>query len=160
MEFTSSTSDRIRLRRASADDFSFLFSLHAATLKEYIDQTWGWDESLQRARYRETFDPGDTQIITLQAEDIGMLAVEEREADIFLSLIEIDPEHQGHGIGTAIIRDLISDGIRRGKPVFLHVLKVNPAKDLYERLGFSIVEETPTHYYMRTTVPGRGTDNG
>lgn len=28
------------------------------------------------------------------------------------------------------------------------VMKVNPARELYERLGFEIVEETATHYRM------------
>jgi hypothetical protein len=33
-------------------------------------------------------------------------------------------------------------------PVKLRVLKVNPARRLYERLGFIHKGETPTHYLM------------
>ncbi len=145
-------SDGIGLRPATTGDLAFLFELHAATLKEYIDRTWGWDEDQQLARYRETFDPADTRIITLDGRDIGMLAVEERPEVVFLTLIEIEPAHQEQGIGTAIIQQLIADGIGRGKPVGLQVLKVNPAKSLYERLGFSVIGETPVHYEMQTRL--------
>jgi ribosomal protein S18 acetylase RimI-like enzyme len=32
--------------------------------------------------------------------------------------------------------------------VTLQVLKVNPARRLYERLGFRVTGETPTHFLM------------
>jgi len=35
--------------------------------------------------------------------------------------------------------------------VELYVLKVNPARGLYERLGFAIIGETETHHIMRST---------
>ncbi len=148
--------DGIGLRNACEGDFSFLYGLHVATMKEYVEQTWGWDDYAQQKRYRETFNPGDTCIITLGGRDIGMLATQEREDDVLLALIEIDPEHQNRGIGRKIIVTLIADAAGRGKPLFLHVLRVNPAKALYERLGFSVVEETPTHFYMRTTLAEEG----
>jgi ribosomal protein S18 acetylase RimI-like enzyme len=34
-------------------------------------------------------------------------------------------------------------------PVSLRVLKINPARQLYLRLGFSVIGETETHYWMR-----------
>ncbi len=154
MQINAPWRDRISLRPAVDGDFGFLYALHAATMKEYVDQTWGWDEAFQQTRYQESFIPGDTRIITWDGTDIGMLATEEREADVFLSLIEIDPGHQRQGIGALIINTVIAEARRIGKPVFLHVLKVNPAKRLYDRLGFSVVSETPTHFYMSTTLPG------
>ena len=81
-----------------------------------------------------------------------MLSLEERVEDVFLRAIEIHPDYQGQGIGTAIIRKIIAEGALKMKPVFLQVLKVNPAKRLYERLGFSVVNETPTHFHMHTSL--------
>jgi ribosomal protein S18 acetylase RimI-like enzyme len=147
----------IRLRPAAESDFEFLYALHAVTMKEYVEATWGWDETFQKARFRETFDPGDTRIVTLDGRDIGMVSMEENESEVFLALIEIDPKHQHRGFGTAIIEQVIADGVRKRKPVFLHVLKVNPAKRLYDRLGFLVVEETPTHFYMRRPLSSLGT---
>ena len=139
-------------RPALENDIDFLYALHVATMKEYVDKVWGWDDGVQESLFRQNYIPAQIQIITMDGKDIGMLSVEEREDDVFLRVIEIHPEHQGQGIGTAIIKKIIADGAQNTKPVRLRVLKVNPAKGLYDRLGFSIVEETSTHYIMLTSV--------
>ena len=77
---------------------------------------------------------------------IGYLGVSERESATFIDQIEIVPNYQGQGIGTALINNVLA----RGRPVDLGVLKVNDdARRLYERLGFRVIGETETHYNMR-----------
>jgi orotate phosphoribosyltransferase len=142
----------IRYRDATEKDFDFLYSLHVATMKEYVKKVWGWDEAYQESLFRRNFVPANIQIIMGNAGEIGMLSVQEREEDIFLRTIEIHPNFQRNGIGTAIINRLILESVPKNKPVFLQVLKVNPARKLYENLGFSIIEETKTHYKMRTSI--------
>ena len=39
-------------------------------------------------------------------------------------------------------------------PVELQVLKVNPARRLYGRLGFQVTGETETHYLMQRPTEG------
>ena len=144
--------EQIRFRPATESDVDFLYALHAATMKEYVDQTWGWDEAFQEAVFRKNYVPAEIQVITFDEKDIGMLSLEERAEDVFLRAIEIHPEYQGQGIGTTIIQKIIAQAALKMKLVFLQVLKVNPAKRLYERLGFSVVNETPTHFHMRTSL--------
>jgi ribosomal protein S18 acetylase RimI-like enzyme len=60
----------------------------------------------------------------------------------------VAPEHQGKGIGTRLISEVLQDAHSRGLAVRLRVLKVNPAQRLYERLGFAVVGETETHHLM------------
>ena len=55
--------------------------------------------------------------------------------------IEILPEFQGKGLGSQIIRDILAEGRKAGLPVTLTVLSLNPARRLYERLGFKRVDE-------------------
>jgi len=143
----------IGFRRANQRDMGFLYALHVATMKEYVDKTWGWDEAQQEAAFRANHDPAEMQIITFDGSDIGMFAIEERAADVFVPHVLISPDYQGRGIGSSILEQIISDAARRGKPVSLRVLRVNPARRLYERLGFKVVEETPTHFSMRTSLP-------
>jgi ribosomal protein S18 acetylase RimI-like enzyme len=40
-----------------------------------------------------------------------------------------------------IIKDLLQEARQKMKAVRLRVLKINPAKNLYERLGFVVIEE-------------------
>jgi ribosomal protein S18 acetylase RimI-like enzyme len=143
----------IAFRRAFDHDADFLYELHVATMKEYVDKTWGWDEAFQEAVFRKNYVPGQVRIITCDGRDMGMLVVEETPENIFLRAIEIHPDDQRRGIATGIINRLIADGRQKMKPVRLYVLKVNPAKGLYDRLGFSVIEETRTHYIMQTSIP-------
>jgi ribosomal protein S18 acetylase RimI-like enzyme len=58
--------------------------------------------------------------------------------------------HQNRGIGTEVIRSVIAEAKRTTDGAFdLSVLKVNPARRLYERLGFGVIEETKHHFRMK-----------
>ena len=52
-----------------------------------------------------------------------------------------------------VIGELLAEADERNVQVELRVLKVNPAKSLYERLGFAVFDETETHYRMRWPSP-------
>ena len=134
----------LSFRRVTADDFDFLWRLHNAAFRKYIEQTWGWDEDWQQRNFRETFNPEVGHIVVVDGEDAGYLWVSEGDDEVFLASIRILPEFQGRGIGTWLIHDLI----KSGKVLRLDVLKVNPARALYERLGFSISNDLGTHFEM------------
>jgi len=142
----------IDFRHAADGDVDFLYALHVATMKEYVDQTWGWDDAFQESVFRKNYIPAEIQIITLAGKDVGMISLEERAEDVFLRVIEIHPKYQQQGLGTTIIRQIIADATHHKKRVSLRVLKVNPAKRLYDRFGFLVIEETPTHYIMMTSL--------
>ena len=142
---------QIGFRHAVENDIDFLYALHVATMKAYVDKIWGWDDVFQESVFRKNYVPANIQIITLADTDIGMLSVEERVEDVFLRAIEIHPTYQQQGLGTTIIQHIINDAARKMKPVRLQVLKVNPAKKLYDRLGFSVIKDTKTHYIMMTS---------
>jgi ribosomal protein S18 acetylase RimI-like enzyme len=79
------------------------------------------------------------------------LSVRNRETEVLLKFIEVLPEYQNQGIGTAVIKSVLEQAHHTGRPVGLQVLKVNPARSLYERLGFLTTGQTATHYLMRAT---------
>jgi len=143
----------IDFRHATDGDADFLYALYVETMKEYVDRTWGWDDTFQVSVFRKNYVPDNIQIITFSGEDIGMISLEERTDDVFLRAIEIRPTLQHQGIGAKIVQQVINDAALKLKPVHLQVLKVNPAKSLYGRLGFSVIEETNTHFIMKTSLP-------
>jgi ribosomal protein S18 acetylase RimI-like enzyme len=106
----------------------------------YITATWGWDDQRQREFHDRAFSPGRWQIITADGVDVGMIDVEHRPTEIYLSRIEIHPGHQGRGIGTRLITALIDEARRNGQDLALDVLVANPrARALYQRLGLTEV---------------------
>ena len=135
----------ISFRPIKHKDFEFLWRLHNAALKDYITQTWGWDEDWQKRNFAEIFKTEKAKIIVFEKKDIGYWEVGEREVETVLISIRLLPKYQRRGIGTKIIEDLLDNS---QKPIRLQVLKVNPAKKLYERLGFEIFDETDTHFFL------------
>ena len=128
------------LRPATPADSEFCFQLHKAAMGGYITAIWGWDEQRQRDSHTRSFSPGRWQIITADGTDIGMIDVEYRPAEIYLSRIEIHPKYQGDGIGTRLISALIDEAGQNGQDLVLDVLTVNHrAQALYQRLGMTEV---------------------
>jgi len=139
---------KVSPRPATQEDYDFLWWLHRATMRPYVKKTWGWDEVRQSQHFQERFDPTTREIIESDGVPIGYITVERREKVIFLAAIEIAPDYQNRGIGTMLVQVLLDESRSRGVPVELYVLKVNPARGLYERLGFAMIRETETHYIM------------
>lgn len=129
------------LRPASEADFGFVFRLNKTNMRRYVEILRGWDDDAEREDLRSGFRPGVDQIITLAGEDIGRLVVERFPDRIEIRHIEILPEYQGRGIGSQVILDVLREAREAGLPVTLTVLNMNPARRLYERLGFRAVEE-------------------
>lgn len=138
------------LRPATEQDYDFLYELNKVALRDYIEPIWGWHEEWQQEYFRRKFEPQRRRIIQVDGRDAGVLVVEWREDEIYLGLIELLPEFQRRGIGTAVVADLLARARARRLPLALHVLKTNAlARRLYERMGFEIVKEEEVRYRMR-----------
>jgi len=130
----------VTLRPATPADSEFCFQLHKAAMGEYITAIWGWDEQRQRVAHTRKFSPGRWQIITAGETDVGMIDVEYRAAEIYLSRIEIHPDYQDRGIGTRLVSALLDEARHFGQDLVLDVLTVNHrAQALYQRLGMTEV---------------------
>ena len=139
----------ITLRAATRADFDFLWRLHVATMRPYVEQTWGWDEAKQAQLFEKHFDAAAQEIVECDGEAIGTIRVERRPGTLALLVLEIAPERQNRGIGTGLLGDLLAEADRHSLMVECRVLKANPARALYERLGFHVKRETETHVEMR-----------
>jgi ribosomal protein S18 acetylase RimI-like enzyme len=148
-------SPQITLRRATADDLEFLFTLLEAALGPYVEQTYGpWQEDDQRRRFFATTRPETHEVVELGGRPIGCLKVERQAEQIRLQRVFLLPEHQSRGIGERLVRDLLDDARSAGLPVRLRVFKVNhPAQRFYRRLGFAVTGETDTHVLMQHPGP-------
>jgi GNAT superfamily N-acetyltransferase len=137
---TGSDMTPVALRPATPADSEFCYQLHKAAMGDHIAAIWGWDERRQRNLHARKFNPGRWQIITAGGADIGMLDVEYRPGEIYISRIEIHPDYQGRGIGTFLISGLADEARRNGQDLVLDVFAINHrARALYQRLGMTEV---------------------
>jgi ribosomal protein S18 acetylase RimI-like enzyme len=139
------------LSPATESDYTWLWEVKRMTMKSYVEQTWGlWDEKLQSDFFRANFSPATVQIILLDGQRAGLLQLEDEGTELFLANIQIHPDFQNRGLGTAVVRTVLESGHTLRRPVRLQVLKVNAAaQQLYLRLGFTAYGETLTHVLMR-----------
>lgn len=133
------------------DDFDFLFMLKKDNFRRYIEEIWGWNEEEQKNRLKEDLKIHlqHKKIILLDDKPIGIYVTHFTEdGDLYINEISILKEYQNKGIATKIISKQIKENKNKEIRTILQVFKNNPAKKLYERLGFRVYNETETHYQM------------
>ena len=139
---------RIALRAARPDDFDFCSRLYFSGMEETIREL-KLDMAAQTANLRDRWIVTEVKIITCDNADLGWLQSSMRDDAIYLGQIFIDAAFQRRGIGTKIIGCLIDEADKTGRHIRLSVAKSNPARRLYERLGFRVEEEDDRKFHMR-----------
>jgi GNAT superfamily N-acetyltransferase len=140
-------------------DLEFVAELYASTRREEVAAT-GWPAEMQEAfltqqhqaqhsHYSIHYADAEWLIIEREGEAIGRLYLHEPGEDLLVVDISLVPQCRGMGIGGAILRDTLALAGERAKTVSIHVEKVNPARRLYSRLGFSAVEDVGVYELMR-----------
>jgi len=137
--------------QASDADVAFLLDVFVRAMRPHISAARGsWDEHKEQSQFLEQLQVQDTKIIRYDGEPVGFVMTVPSGPDVELHTLCIAPEHQGHGLGSAVTRQLIDDCRQRGVGLVLSVLRANTgARALYERLGFVVTEASPSHYRMR-----------
>jgi ribosomal protein S18 acetylase RimI-like enzyme len=150
----------ITLRPFTNEYQDFLFHLFANTRQHEI-ASLGWSAAQQEAFLRMQFNAqqrwyeaayaeAEHQLIFLEPEGppVGRMLVARGIQENHLIDIALLSEHRGNGIGTELLRELITQSQQKGVPLRLQVLKGNPAARLYERLGFKKTGEDQMYDQM------------
>lgn len=89
------------------------------------------------------------RIIVIDNKPAGVYVVHTTEdGDLFINEISILKEYQHKGIGRKILEEQLKENYSKRIRTILQVFKDNPAKKLYEQLGFKVYGKTETHYQM------------
>ena len=84
--------------------------------------------------------------IIIDDKIIGSILLKDMPQGKLIDEIYIEKEFRNNGIGTDIIRKMLENN----RNIYLWVYKQNKkAISLYNRLGFIIVDETDSRYYMK-----------
>ena len=138
---------KLSYRKALESDIDYLLWLRKVTMYEYlINSGTISSETDQLLRINYLFDKA--KIILLNDKNIGLLKLDEKEHIVEIVQIQIDPKFQGKGIGQQIIKAVIDKSQSDHKEISLSVLKENPAKALYLRMGFEIIGQDDTSFMM------------
>lgn len=140
----------IRFRKCEYNDLGFILKLKELGMKWYIEKIYGWDENVQREKTKREIDKfiDKMKIIVIDNKEIGVTNFFEDEGKYHVGLIIVHPDYQGKGLATKIINDYIDIARKEQKEILIKTYKYNPAKKLYEKLGFKQYSEDDTHVYL------------
>ncbi len=144
----------ISLRTIVPEDEQIFFAVYASTRADELALT-GWNAEqkqaflqmqfrAQQGQYQFNYPNASNQIIEYNGAPAGRLILDRSENETLIVDIALLPQFRNLGLGTSLLRDLQAED----KKITLHVIRSNPAADLYQRLGFVFVGEESLHSQM------------
>jgi ribosomal protein S18 acetylase RimI-like enzyme len=156
---TAVATAEVTLRPVGPADAEFLLRVYASTRSEELAPVpWSSEQKdaflrqqfeAQGAYWRETYPKADFAVVEVDGGPAGRLYVNRGPDEIRLVDIALLPEYRRGGIGTGLIRELLAEAETRSLPVTIHVEVFNPARALYERLGFEWVADRGAYVLMQ-----------
>lgn len=140
---------RIHLRPATTDAAAFIYHTYRLALRNYVEWAWGWDETTAETDFWRGFPLDQLSLIELDGQAIGTLCLQRLEHHHYLRTFFLAPARHGQGIGSAILTRLTDEARSAGKPLVLKVIRINPARRLYERHGFRVIREEDKVFQMQ-----------
>lgn len=137
----------LTLRPAQAQDFDYCAALYFAGMDETI-RNLDLDRDVQAASFRKQWEPAQVRMIVRDGSDIGWLQSRVEGDTLFLAQLFVAAPFQRQGNGTEMIGRLIEEAGYMRRAVTLGVVKTNPARRLYQRLGFRVTHEDDRKFYM------------
>ena len=145
----------LSLQIASERDAELVYNVKHEAYAVYAIEAYGsWDEALQQSYIRKNLR--FTRLILVEGAIVGWIAADDESLEVDILDIQILPAYQRKGYGREAIGVVLREAFAAGKAVTLGVLKNNPARSLYERLGFRAIGATMTHVLMK--LPNQSSD--
>jgi ribosomal protein S18 acetylase RimI-like enzyme len=150
--------DAITFRPCTPDDVPFLRNLYGTTREEEMRIVQWPDEqkiafvdmqfNAQKTHYEDVYPDCDFLMIELDGTPIGRLYIDRSWDDIRITDIALLPEFRGRGIGRMLLEEILEEGRASKKAVTIHVEHFNPARHLYDRLGFRHIDTNGVYHLM------------
>lgn len=108
---------------------------------------------LRQAHYASYYPKAGDTIILVEEVPIGRCLVDRSGPVWCLVDIALFAGFRHCGIGGQLIGGLLADAMAQNRALGLSVERGNPARRLYDRLGFKVIEETEMRTEMLFTPP-------
>jgi RimJ/RimL family protein N-acetyltransferase len=155
------TDKTLSLRPIQDEDLVVLNEIYGSTREEELKQVTHWSMQEKQAfilqqfmaqheYYQKNYIGAAFYLICENETPIGRLYIHENYQERGVRIIDIVllPNWQKKGIGKSILENILAKGNSLKRDVSIHVEAFNPAKHLYERLGFEKISETNGVYHL------------
>lgn len=148
------------LRLQNTSDLAFLRELFVSRRWAEVRAVPGWSDAqrraflhsqaeLQRQHYERHYPGAQWLIIEQASEAIGRLCLHRQASDLRIVDIALLPHCQGLGLGSALLREILTEADTQGHSCSLSVELGSRARGLYQRLGFLAGDENGLYVQMR-----------
>jgi len=155
--------DRISFRPERPEDEPFLYRLYVSTREPEMRMvTWPDEQKAaflrqqfeaQTLHYKTHYANAEYSIVLYDGKPAGRLYLHQQPTDLRIMEVLLAPEYRGSGIGTMLLRDILDRAAAAGHSVSIHVEQENPARALYERLGFRQIDTFGVYLLMEWKPP-------
>lgn len=136
------------MKQAHHCDIDFLQELRASTMNGYLEKLGlPCDNNTNLKQIKHHFEAAN--ILYIYDKPIGLFKYYEDEKTVHILQIQILSQYQDKKIDESLVKELQEQVKFSSKNIDISVLKSNPVKDLYERLGFSVVSQNDNEFMMQ-----------
>jgi ribosomal protein S18 acetylase RimI-like enzyme len=151
--------EQVTLRPAAAADENFLMSVYASTRADELKHVpWSTEQkeafvrmqfAAQTQHYAADYPQARHDIILLEGAPVGRSYVDRGEGELHILDITVLPQYRNRGIGALLLRRLLDEAGKLGKPVTIYVESFNPSLRFFELLGFQKEQEKGFHFLLK-----------
>jgi ribosomal protein S18 acetylase RimI-like enzyme len=150
---------KITLRPVQESDNDFLLQVYGSTREQEMAQVpWTAEQKQQFVRmqwmaqknhYAAQHPNATHEIIAVESSDVGRLYLDRSGDNFHILDITLLPEHRNHGAGSFLLRQIMAEAKEAGKPVTIYVETFNPSLRLFQRLGFTPIQQEGFHLLLQ-----------
>ncbi len=137
------------LRPAKPSDLDFCWPIYRDAMRPLTEALGSWNEASQQRLIADAVADAGTSILRQHEDDAGWLQVEETRHIVHLQQLFVLPAVRNRGLGTSVLTWMKERAERKRKDLTLEVMTNNPARRLYERLGFKPISTADNKVTMR-----------
>lgn len=155
----------LTLRPVHDSDDAFLLRVYGSTRSQelaLVPWTAEQKEQFVRAQFEaqkmyyaaEHPDAAHT-VICINGAAAGRLYLDRSNEGFHILDVTLLPEYRNAGAGSLLLRQIMAEAAHAGKTVSIFVETFNPSLRLFQRLGFTAVQQEGFHFLMRWSGDSR-----
>ena len=151
--------EQLTLRPVAPADDAFILSVYSSTRSEELERVpWTAEQKeaflkmqyvAQKNHYAAAYPHSEHDVICVDELAVGRIYVDRSADGIHILDVTVLPEYRSQGIGSTLLRRLLSEAGEKNKPVTIYVETFNPSLRLFERLGFRKDRQEDFQYLMK-----------
>jgi ribosomal protein S18 acetylase RimI-like enzyme len=151
---------KVTLRPVQDSDDDFLLEVYGSSREQEMAQVpWTAEQKQQFVRmqwqaqtshYAAQHPRASHEIICVEGIAAGRLYLDRTGEKFHILDITVLPEHRNRGAGSFLLGKLMAEAKDAGKPITIFVETFNPSLRLFERLGFTTIQQEGFHLLLQS----------